>query len=138
MVFATCFQIIIRNVFSFGFPGLDLILRVLVLWLALCGASIATSKKRHIAIDVLNKIVPNKIKYLTSIITGLFSVIICILLDEASINFILSEKQMGTEYVWGIEVWILQLILPFGFAMIGFKFLIYLLKDIEMLLKREG
>ena len=46
-------QILFRNLISVGIVWIDPIVRHLVLWVALLGASVATRENRHISIDVL-------------------------------------------------------------------------------------
>ena len=49
-------QILLRNLFDSGFVWIDPLLRVLVLWLGLIGATVATRNNRHIRIDLLSKL----------------------------------------------------------------------------------
>ncbi len=47
-------QILFRNLISVGIVWIDSLVRHLVLWIALLGASIATRENRHITIDVIS------------------------------------------------------------------------------------
>jgi tripartite ATP-independent transporter DctM subunit len=49
-------QIILRNFLDSGFVWIDPLLRVLVLWLGLLGATVATRNNKHIRIDLLSKL----------------------------------------------------------------------------------
>jgi len=126
VVFIATFQIIGRNLFQYTIPGLEVLLRALVLWITFLGASIATTRKRHIAIDALGRVLKPKTQMIVSIITGLLSIFVCILLASASWDFLQTEKQAGAVFVWGLQAWIVELILPIGFLLIGFKFFLKL------------
>ncbi len=47
-------QILMRNLFDSGFVWIDPLLRVLVLWFGLIGATVATRHNKHIRIDLLS------------------------------------------------------------------------------------
>ena len=54
MIVLAATQIMLRNFFDSGFVWIDPLLRVLVLWLGLIGATVATRNNRHIRIDLLS------------------------------------------------------------------------------------
>ncbi|MFQ5804565.1 MAG: TRAP transporter small permease, partial [Candidatus Methylomirabilales bacterium] len=45
-------QVLLRNLGGIGLPWVEILLRNLVLWLGMAGASLATKQGRHIRIDV--------------------------------------------------------------------------------------
>ncbi len=55
MIVLASTQILLRNLFDSGFVWIDPLLRVLVLWLGLIGATVATRNNRHIRIDLLTR-----------------------------------------------------------------------------------
>ena len=58
MVFLAFLPILFRNVIATGLIWIDPLLRHLVLWVALLGASQATRQERHIKIDLLSNYLP--------------------------------------------------------------------------------
>jgi len=48
-------QIVLRNGFDTGITWADSLLRVLVLWIALIGALVATRQQQHINIDLISR-----------------------------------------------------------------------------------
>ena len=63
-------QVILRNLFSFSFIWADVIARMAVLWVAILGASIATSERGHIHIDLLSRVIPSPYnKYLDALLS---------------------------------------------------------------------
>lgn len=67
-------QVVLRNIFSTGFIWADILLRNLVLWIALLGASIATKERKHIAIDAVSRFFSIKKKYIIEIVISIISI----------------------------------------------------------------
>ena len=55
MIVLATTQILLRNFFDLGFVWADPLLRVMVLWLGMIGATVATRDNRHIRIDLLSQ-----------------------------------------------------------------------------------
>jgi TRAP-type C4-dicarboxylate transport system permease small subunit len=68
----------------------------------------------------------------------LFSVFICVLLTDASWTFVRDEQMMGTEIFRDVPAWYLQIIIPIGFLLMAFRFLVHTLGDIVSLFRRKG
>ena len=54
----------------------------------------------------------------------LFAIVICAVLTKASWIFLSFEIEAGTVIFLNIPSWYIQIILPIGFALIGFRFLL--------------
>ena len=65
-------QIIMRNIFSMGYPWTDSIIRLMVLWLALAGGIAASRDKKQIAIDIVTRAFPPKMKSIANVIAPFF------------------------------------------------------------------
>ncbi len=130
MVIVGFVQVLLRNLFQTGLLWADPLLRYAVLWIAFIGASIATYEDRHINIDVLTRLLSPKLKRASSIITNAFALVICIVLLNASIDFIKMEIGYPTEIFLGIENWMLEIIIPIGFGLMSLRFLFRILKII--------
>ncbi|TNF86538.1 MAG: TRAP transporter small permease subunit, partial [Gammaproteobacteria bacterium] len=55
MIVLACTQILLRNFFDSGIVWIDPLLRVMVLWIGLVGATVATRHNKHIRIDLLSR-----------------------------------------------------------------------------------
>ena len=55
MILLSSGQIVLRNFFDIGIIWIDPLLRVLVLWTALVGATVASRENKHIRIDLLSR-----------------------------------------------------------------------------------
>ena len=130
MVLLSFLQVLLRNFFDTGLLWADIFLRHLVLWVGFIGAALATRSEKHINVDILSRIVPKR--YLTpiKIVTQLFAIVICAILSRASYAFVMSEKEAGTIVFENIPTWYLQIILPIGFLLIGFRFLLKILEEL--------
>lgn len=115
-------QIILRNFFSTGFVWGDDLLRHGVLWLSILGASRATLEKKHIRIDLLPRVIPARIKFITDFMCCFVSFFICLVLFWASWNFVQGERLAGDIAFASIPYWYLELIFPFGFALMALRF----------------
>ena len=60
MILLASGQIGLRNLFGSGFPWADEALRLLVLWVAMLGAVAASRENRHISIDILSRVLPER------------------------------------------------------------------------------
>ena len=77
MIIMAVLQIALRNLFDSGILWGDTFVRVLVLWIGLIGAMIASRKKHHISIDVMSRYLPFHLKNLSDLIVCLFTTVIC-------------------------------------------------------------
>ncbi len=132
MVLFSFLQVVLRNVLSEGILGGDIVLRHLVLWVGFIGASLATRSERHINIDVFSRFLKGRAKLVGGIIVNLFSAFIAYFLTSASISFVLMEREFKTVLFASVESWYFQVIIPIGFAIITFRFLILTLDKLVL------
>jgi C4-dicarboxylate transporter DctQ subunit len=115
-------QIVLRNFFFTGLDWGDAMVRNLVLWIGFIGATLATKEGKHINIDVVSRWLPSLGKNVVALVTHLFSFCICCLLAYAAIKFIKNEVQMEKMTFLNIPAWVPELILPFTFLLMAFRF----------------
>lgn len=128
MILLAFLQVILRNIFSTGILWVDPLLRHMVLWICFIGASIATQKKKHINIDVFSRLLSNKSKSVVNIFTNIFAAGVSYALMNAAYKFLLDEKDAQTVILtisnFEIASWWIQIIIPIGFGLMIFRFLI--------------
>lgn len=127
MVLLAFFQVMLRNLWGFGLPWMDILLRHVVLWLGIVGASLATKMKRHIRIDVLPRQFPLRLQRIVERGILLFAAAVSILLGLGAVDLVQQEQAAGSIAFGAVPTWGLQLILPVGFAILAFRFAIQLL-----------
>jgi TRAP-type C4-dicarboxylate transport system permease small subunit len=124
MIVLSCLQIILRQFFDSGLPWADPLLRYLVVWGGFLGAVLAVSMGKHIALDILSNFLSPAVKKSASIVTQLFSAIVCGFLTYASWLFILNEMQFGSTPLLSIPSWCWNLIFPIAFAAMTLRYAI--------------
>ena len=129
IILLACLQIVLRMFFQSGLLWIDPLLRYLVLWVGFLGAVIATSRSKHICLDLLQKRLVKMRPYL-QIMTDLFSLLASAGLAWASWLFIKSEIEFGTAILLGIPSWGWNLIFPLAFGLMTLQYLVILLKRV--------
>ncbi len=124
MVFLAFLQVVLRNAGELGLPWVDILLRHLVLWLGIVGASLATKRVRHIRIDVLPRLFPPSGQRILARGIALLSATVSILLGMAAVDLVVQERAGGSIAFGSVPIWGLQLILPVGFAILALRFLL--------------
>jgi TRAP-type C4-dicarboxylate transport system permease small subunit len=122
MIVIAFLQIVLRNFFFTGLDWGDSLLRNLVLWVGFVGATLATKEGKHINIDIVSRWLPPLGKNIVTLITHLFSFLICCALTNAALKFIKNEVEMGNRTFLNIPAWIPEMILPVTFILMTFRF----------------
>lgn len=90
MILMAAIQVVLHNVASLGFTWANIALEELnwidsflqkgTLWLAFLGASLATHADKHIAIDVVGRVLPGRMRLATKALIDLFSSVVAFFL----------------------------------------------------------
>lgn len=118
------YQIVLRNLFDSGLYWADPLLRVIVLWLALVGAMIASRQGGHIKIDVLSHYMGGRLLRASGALTAVFSAIVCFIAAYYGYIFVEEERQYGMPAFADVPAWWCEAIIPLGLSVIGVRFLI--------------
>jgi len=124
MILLAAFQIIFRIGFNGGLIWGDELLRILVLWTGLFGATVASRERRHITIDVLSRLLPVRLQYWTGRIVSLFTGVVCGIIAWHAGRFVRAEFNYGGTGPGGIASAWFELVLPVCFALISLRYLI--------------
>jgi TRAP-type C4-dicarboxylate transport system permease small subunit len=111
---------------------------LLVLWIALAGAVSASRSDRHINIAVLDRFLPVLLKKLVKLVIHLFTLIICAIVAWFSLQFVLTSREYGDLILGNVPAWYLQAALPLGFALIAWRYLLFLLTGIAALFTEDA
>ena len=123
-------QILFRNLISVGIVWIDPLVRHLVLWIALLGASIATRENRHISIDLLSgRVSPSHYSRVQGAVQ-LFSAVVCFLLIHPAVRFVQNDYVAGKTLAFGIPLWLAQAVMPAMMLVMGVRFLLQGLKKL--------
>lgn len=128
MILLSTTQIVLRNLFDSGFVWIDPLLRVMVLWLGLIGATVATRKNKHIRIDLLSKLFERNTHRLIQSFVGQVSAWTCLVLAWYGFGWIRLDYADGVTAVAGIPAWLLEVIIPLSFSLIGLRYFVLSLR----------
>lgn len=115
-------QVILRNFFDTSIEWGDIFLRHLVLWVGYFGAVIATGEGRHLRIEFLTKLVPERPRKVFFVLSSTFASVICYFLMRAAEAFVRSEMEFGSILILDLPTWYFISIIPVGYAIIAFRF----------------
>lgn len=127
MVVLAVTQIVYRNFSGGGVVWIDPLLRMLVLWVALSGAVIASRTDNHIRIDFFAKYISGKYYFYIKRIVHAYCVVICAVIAWYSITFVQMDYEYETEAFAGIPAWITELIIPAAFGLMAFRYFLLFL-----------
>lgn len=114
-------QIVLRNFFDAGWVWADPFLRVLVLWVALLGALVASRQDKQISVDVVSKFLSLRAKAIVGVLNGLFTTFVCSVVAYHSWLFVAGEREFGSKAFGDVPAWLCQAVIPFAFAMIAVR-----------------
>lgn len=124
MIILAGVDIIARAVFGGGIVWVPPLLRVMVLWLGLLGALLATRTREHIAIDIINRMAGDTVKRISAVITATFAAIVCGLIAWHSIEFVKGSLEYDDIAFGQVPAWPLQIVIPLSFALMALRFVV--------------
>lgn len=123
IIFAVA-QIFLRNFLHSGIPWGDSLVRILVLWLGLIGAMIASRNHRHIKIDILSRHLTPVNQVRLRRFTDSITAIVCFIVAWYAFVFVRIEYQDGMQAFENMPVWLTEVIIPVGFLIMAVRFLL--------------
>ena len=115
-------QIFLRNLFDSGIVWSDILVRILVLWVGLLGAMVASRQGNHINVDILDRYLPERAKPIVSTVVQLFTALICTVAAYFSLLFVQVEYADGGRLFAQVPAWVCESIIPFAFAVIAVRY----------------
>ncbi|TXR54972.1 TRAP transporter small permease [Reinekea thalattae] len=122
MILLAVTQILLRNFVGISLFWIDPFNRLLVLWLALLGAMVATREREHISIDLLRHYSDRLWFKTLQRIAYFFSALVCALVAFHSSRFVYDEFVYQTTTFSNLPAWPFQLIMPIGFLVMALRF----------------
>jgi len=122
MTLLTFVQVVLRYVFNTGLIWALEATTYLFAWLVLFGMSYGVRVGSHIGIDAVVKLMGPRGQRIAGFAAAVLSIVYAVILLIGSINYIDSLHTMGVEAEdIPVERWILGIILPIGFALLGIR-----------------
>lgn len=117
-------QIVLREVFNSGVVWAGELLKLMVLWLAMIAAIAASRDNRHIRIDAVSHLLPDAaIKY-SRVFVDVFAAVVCWVVAWQAWRYLQLEIEFEDTVLLGTPAWLAHFIVPLGFAVTGYRFLI--------------
>jgi TRAP-type transport system small permease protein len=135
MVVLTFIQVGLRSLYTHGhffwanemLGSLDWsgpLVQLLVLWLTFLGSSLLTRTGKHIKIDLFSTLLPPRWLPLRGFILAVVSLFILGIMVKVCIDYVIMEMEFGGTSLFYLPSWVGQMILPVGFTLLFFRFLI--------------
>ena len=138
MLLMAVLQIFLRNVFSSGIIWGDAMVRVLVLWVGLLGAMVATRNNNHINIDILSRFLPINIKNISELVVEVFATFVCAMMTWLSCKFVRMEMEYEIYAFASVPAWLCEIIIPVAFAVICLRYSILSVTSFLKLIRPES
>ena len=129
MVIVAFLQIIAREVFDTGVIWANELIRLMVLWLAMVGAVAACRDNRHIRIDLLSHLLPEKAVTAIRIFVDLFAAVVCAVVAWLVWEFIKLEVELEFTVLGDLPVFPAHVIVPLAFALLSYRFGVLVIKQ---------
>ena len=124
MLLITVGQIFLRNFFGINLNIAAEIARQGVVWLTFTGGILTTLAGKHIAIDLMSRLLHGKIQKILFITVNIIAAAVCSFLTYFSVNFLKFEIEFASKIADKIPAWTFQVIIPIGFAFMAISFLL--------------
>ncbi len=115
-------QMILRIFFSSGFVWTDELLRLIVMWITLVASIAASRSDRHLRIDLISNLFPERYARLPRALADAFAAFVCGLLAWQSYRFLQLSIESGDTVLVNVPAWIAYIILPFAFLLMACRF----------------
>ncbi len=115
-------QIALRNLFDTGIVWGDIMVRILVLWIGMVGAMVASRKGEHINIDIVSRYLPHHLKKIVGSLVEFATFMVCTAAAYYSVKFVLGEFYYGEMAFAGVPFWLCESIIPLAFAVIALRY----------------
>ncbi|HET7365341.1 MAG TPA: TRAP transporter large permease subunit [Burkholderiales bacterium] len=111
-------EIALRATLHTGISGAASLTQHLALVASMLGAGVAAREGRLLSLSTVDALLNGKSAALARFFTRTVAAVVSALLLLASAEFVLTERAGGNIIVYGIPVWMAQVVLPFGFALL--------------------
>lgn len=125
MIVLASLDIFLRMFTGGGLVWVSPLVRIMVLWLGLLGALLATRDNQHISIDILSRILGDAMRRWAQAFTSLFAALVCGVTAWYSIEFVQGSFEYQDEVMSGIPAWPMQIVIPLSFTMMSLRFALH-------------
>ena len=135
MITMAVLQIFLRNLFHTGIVWSDILVRILVLWVGLAGAMVASRQGNHINIDIMDRFLPERAKVVVNFVVEVFTASICAIVAYYSLQFVQMEFADGGMAFAKVPAWLCEAIIPFAFLVIAIRYVLLSIINLKRIVK---
>ena len=128
MITVAAYQVVARNFFDTGLVWGDALVRILVLWITLFGAMVASRKDEHIRIDLISNFFRDPLRPMLRNFTSLFTAGVSLMFAWYSGQLVYMDYQDAVVAFGNVPAWICESILPLGGLIISIRYLLHVFK----------
>lgn len=119
-------EALLRRTLHVSIAASTTIVQHLVLWVGMMGGAIAAREGRLLTLSTWGETkLRGRLRELSRVFTSSVSATVCVFLSLASAQFVRTEVESGRILVLGIPLWVVESILPVGFAIIALRVLLH-------------
>ncbi len=116
-------EMTIRPFYPTGIPGSTLWVQHLVLWVTFLGAAVAAREKQLLSLASGDRLFAGRAEPLRRWLVAGIGFSVCLVLAKGGWDLIVAEREGGSLLALGVPVWVVQLVMPVGWAVIGWRLL---------------
>jgi TRAP-type C4-dicarboxylate transport system permease small subunit len=131
MIVMSVLQILLRDLFATGIVWSDILVRILVLWVGLVGAMVASRQGRHINIDIMDRYLSERAKIVARSVVEFFTALICLIAACYSLRFVQMEFSVSGKAFAKVPSWLCESIIPFGFMVMSVRYILLSLNNFK-------
>lgn len=126
MVLIPLAESFLRRTFHVGIPASTSIVQHLVLVVGMLGGAIAAREGRLLTLSTLGETAfHGRLKTILQIFSSGVSAAVTAFLALASWQFVVTEREAGAILAFDIPIWVVEMVLPLGFAAIAIRILLH-------------
>jgi C4-dicarboxylate transporter DctM subunit len=116
-------EMALRKALHIGIYGASTITQHLTLIVGITGAAVAARENRLITLSNLSTLMKGRTRTYAVMFTSAVAATITAFLFIASVQFVWAEREAGQTLVYGVPIWMVESVMPIGFAAITARLL---------------
>lgn len=125
MLAVSAYQVLARNIADSGLVWGDAFVRVMVLWVTVVGALVASRSDSHIRIDLVSHLLTETPRRWLRRASAGFTAVVCLTFAWFGAQFVMYEYQDGIVAFARVPAWVCEMVMPVGFALMGLRYVLH-------------
>ncbi len=121
MVLLPCVEIVLRKFFGGGLPASAPLVQHLVLVVGMLGGALAAREGRLLSLSTLTHFLKGRALAAATVFSGSAAAAVSVFLAYGTLEVIAESRRFSRELPYGIPVWIVQVLLTVGFALVAVR-----------------